>query len=1100
MVSKKDQRTQEIAKLVGAGKEIALETVDFADPNRPLTCLEVDFPILPVNEIASIEAASSVSKPVYQMSKWWARRCSSVFRTLLLAAAAKAPEDHTHAAHHVWAHYYANHAKKGAFSHLKVADIFMGGGTTLLEGARLGMSMFGNDINPVAYFVVQQELADINIKDVQNLLADVETAVKPHIMPYYSCDGPNGEKGIWTHVPTQKTMPPDFDPLSIPWEERPHYHYEGPEQIYTFWGKHAPCPATGCGHRTPLIKSPLIAYKTLSLAFYPHRCEHCGNAFDIEPHEARIASDVPFVLAPDHKPFAVLLANGQVTCPRCRTTGIVKLGKKETKKVTFSLLLREFWLKGCPDKTPDGTPYGGAAQDMPDATGAWINARAAQDNAQNNDQINSPFIEVRGDLPPFLHLEILDNTKTNPETKPQNTALTGIIPKNGFFICAACGGEYKVLEAIKTSQKTAPMAAYAVQGYAPLRKKEGKAYNGRFFAPFTQQHAAQYNAACAEWEARKNTDLKDYYPLSEIPYGVRPHLMDNLPSFGFTHWWMMFNPRQLLVHAQLLKAITTVGNYAPEVRNYVLGAFQQYLRNQCLFTIWNIQNDILEPQFANNNFASKNTPVENCVFHTFGRGNWTTCSQKIIEGRLYTRNPWELFSKAYFARKDPEKAASIQGKSEKIYPQDPLPPYRAVLRCLSSTDLKDYEPQSLDLVITDPPFGDLLFYADLSDFFYVWLRLAFQTPALKNTPNAPYFEAPYTPKALEVVANRARNPDDPNGFYQRLLTQCWKEAHRTLKDGGLLAFVFHHSADKPWVAVLESLFEAGFYLVATYPVRSDQMGVAFGSKSIEYDIIHVCRKRLETPKKVSWAKMRREVMSDVRHLETLLTNHEKEGLSQADSQVIRRGKALEYYSKHYGQVYIDEERVLSVEEALVGINQIIDEDVTDEKNPLPNRIEPHTRLFLRIFKGETEIKRDHMQKLLRGTGVTPQEFIKRGWCTQAKGEKIFAQVDPLEFAKAWHGKHKCKLISDLDQALVLIGACYNNSGMNAKETLTNANFKPHQALGALLGWLSQQSVDPLTQAAAKRASSIYNVWKTHKDAQEAALEKDKAQGSLFEDP
>ena len=144
---------------LGAGKPAVLDTVDFSDPNRPRTCLEVDFPILPVNQVAIIEG--NAGKPIYQMSKWWARRRSSVFRSMLIAAATKAPEDKSHAAKLVWENYYANHQSRGAFKHLKVADIFMGGGTTLVEGSRLGMQMTGNDLNPVAWFVVKQEFADV---------------------------------------------------------------------------------------------------------------------------------------------------------------------------------------------------------------------------------------------------------------------------------------------------------------------------------------------------------------------------------------------------------------------------------------------------------------------------------------------------------------------------------------------------------------------------------------------------------------------------------------------------------------------------------------------------------------------------------------------------------------------------------------------------------------------------------------------------------------------------------------------------------------------------------------------------------------------------
>src|ERR1022692_5153231 len=116
--TKKERLAQEIAKAVGAGREAAVETVDFSDPNRPKTCLEVDFPIIPINQIATIEGkGSGALKPIYQVSKWWARRRSTVFRAMLLAAATKAPADETQAAKAVWEVYYANHQKPGSLRH-----------------------------------------------------------------------------------------------------------------------------------------------------------------------------------------------------------------------------------------------------------------------------------------------------------------------------------------------------------------------------------------------------------------------------------------------------------------------------------------------------------------------------------------------------------------------------------------------------------------------------------------------------------------------------------------------------------------------------------------------------------------------------------------------------------------------------------------------------------------------------------------------------------------------------------------------------------------------------------------------------------------------
>src|SRR5437762_330607 len=104
---KKDTKPERIAKAVaeavGAGKIVRLDTVDFNDLNRPKTCLEVDFPIVPINRMSSIEASSgAATKPIYRLSKWWARRQSSVFRAILIAASTKAPDDPAEAAKVVW--------------------------------------------------------------------------------------------------------------------------------------------------------------------------------------------------------------------------------------------------------------------------------------------------------------------------------------------------------------------------------------------------------------------------------------------------------------------------------------------------------------------------------------------------------------------------------------------------------------------------------------------------------------------------------------------------------------------------------------------------------------------------------------------------------------------------------------------------------------------------------------------------------------------------------------------------------------------------------------------------------------------------------------
>ena len=132
MTKKNDRTTAYVSQQIGVGLSKELDSVDYSDPNRERTCLEVDFPILPINQIAIIEG--NVGKPIYRMSKWWARRRSSVFRSILLSAIIKSPELEENAARTVWDSFYGNHQLNEKFAKIKVVDIFMGGGVLLWRG------------------------------------------------------------------------------------------------------------------------------------------------------------------------------------------------------------------------------------------------------------------------------------------------------------------------------------------------------------------------------------------------------------------------------------------------------------------------------------------------------------------------------------------------------------------------------------------------------------------------------------------------------------------------------------------------------------------------------------------------------------------------------------------------------------------------------------------------------------------------------------------------------------------------------------------------------------------------------------------------------
>jgi adenine-specific DNA methylase len=151
------------------------------------------------------------------------------------------------------------------------------------------------------------------------------------------------------------------------------------------------------------------------------------------------------------------------------------------------------------------------------------------------------------------------------------------------------------------------------------------------------------------------------------------------------------------------------------------------------------------------------------------------------------------------------------------------------LSCGSSSQT-DIEDGVVDTVITDPPFFDNVHYSQLADFFYVWIREMMGRDGI--------FRAETTRSTKEVQQTDSRRFTDN-------LIAVFRDCHRVLKDDGLLIFTYHHSRPEGWSAILEAIHEAGFYIEATHPVKSE-MSVAIPKQQakspIDIDIIIVGRK------------------------------------------------------------------------------------------------------------------------------------------------------------------------------------------------------------------------------------------------------------------
>ena len=109
-------------------------------------------------------------RPIIAVHKWFARRPGTLFRALLLSEFVEGTLQET---------FYKSHDLAG----IQIADPFMGGGTPLLEANRLGCSVFGYDINPMAYWVVKQEIEELDLRKYREAAAEIGQLLGSGLIP-----------------------------------------------------------------------------------------------------------------------------------------------------------------------------------------------------------------------------------------------------------------------------------------------------------------------------------------------------------------------------------------------------------------------------------------------------------------------------------------------------------------------------------------------------------------------------------------------------------------------------------------------------------------------------------------------------------------------------------------------------------------------------------------------------------------------------------------------------------------------------------------------------------------------------------------------------
>ena len=223
---------------------------------------------------------------------------------------------------------------------------------------------------------------------------------------------------------------------------------------------------------------------------------------------------------------------------------------------------------------------------------------------------------------------------------------------------------------------------------------------------------------------------------------------------------------------------------------------------------------------------------------------------------------------------------------------------------------------------TDPPYYDAVPYADLSDFFYVWLKRSIDSHPLMHNPFEP--ENPLTPKAQEIVQDEikmfAGRPKDRQ-FFEERTAMAFSEGRRVLREDGIGAVVFAHKTTEGWEALLSGLIRGGWTITASWPIATEMASRlrARESAALATSVHLICRPRPEDAPVGDWVNVLRELPKRVGDWMERLQG---EGIRGADLVFACIGPALEIFSR-YSRVETAEGREVTLAEYLEKVWEVV---------------------------------------------------------------------------------------------------------------------------------------------------------------------------------